>query len=103
MPRVVLRAVLVWLIIIGVETVHGVLRTLLLVPLLGDFPARRVSVFTGSLLNFGVAWVFVRWIGGARDSGCSASVAVGVADGPVRDRPGPVRPRPVVGPHRRGL
>ncbi len=63
MPRVVLRAVLVWLIIIGVETVHGVLRTLLLVPLLGDFPARRVSVFTGSLLNFGVAWVFVRWIG----------------------------------------
>ena len=63
MPRVVLRAVLVWLVIIAVETVHGVLRTLLLVPLVGDFPARRVSVFTGSLLIFGVAWVFVRWIG----------------------------------------
>jgi hypothetical protein len=63
MPRVVLRAVLVWLVIIGVETVHGILRTLLLVPLVGDFPARRVSVFTGSLLIFGVAWAFVYWIG----------------------------------------
>lgn len=59
---VVLRAVLVWLVIIAVETVHGVLRTLLLVPLVGNFPARRVSVLTGSLLIFGVAWVFVRWI-----------------------------------------
>lgn len=63
MPRVVRRAVLVWLVIIAVETVHGILRTLLLVPLVGDFPARRVSVFTGSLLIFGVAWTFVRWIG----------------------------------------
>ncbi|MBX3401164.1 MAG: hypothetical protein KF873_20720 [Gemmataceae bacterium] len=63
MPRVVLRVVLVWLVIIAVETVHGVLRTLLLVPLVGDFPARRVSVLTGSLLIFGVAWAFVRWIG----------------------------------------
>lgn len=63
MPRVVLRAVLVWLVIIAVETVHGVLRTFLLVPLVGDFPARRVSVLTGSLLIFGVAWAFVRWIG----------------------------------------
>ncbi len=63
MPRVVLRAVLVWLVIIAVETAHGVLRTLLLVPLVGDFPARRVSVFTGSLLIFGVAWAYVRWIG----------------------------------------
>jgi hypothetical protein len=63
MPRVVPRAVLVWLVIIAIETVHGILRTLLLVPLVGDFPARRVSVFTGSLLIFGVAYVFVRWIG----------------------------------------
>ena len=63
MPRVVLRAVLVWLVIIAVETVHGILRTLLLVPLVGDFPARRMSVFTGSLLIFGVALAFVRWIG----------------------------------------
>lgn len=62
MPRVVRRAVLVWLVIIAVETVHGILRTLLLVPLVGDFPARRLSVFTGSLLIFGVAYVFIRWV-----------------------------------------
>lgn len=62
MPRVVLRAFLVWLVIIAVEAVHGVLRTLLLVPVMGDFPARRVSVLTGSLLVFGVASMFVRWI-----------------------------------------
>ena len=43
MPRVVLRAVLVWVVIIAVETVHGILRTLLLVPLVGDFPARSVG------------------------------------------------------------
>jgi hypothetical protein len=61
MPRVALRAFLVWLVIIAVETVHGVFRTLLLVPVMGDFPARRVSVLTGSLLIFGVAWLFVRW------------------------------------------
>ena len=57
-----LRAFLVWCIIIAVETVHGILRTLLLVPMMGDFPARQVSVFTGSLLIFGVAYVFTPWI-----------------------------------------
>ena len=30
-----LRAFLVWLVIIAVETVHGILRTLLLVPIMG--------------------------------------------------------------------
>lgn len=57
-----LRAFLVWLIIIGVETIHGVLRMLLLVPLVGDFRARQVSVLTGSLLIFGVAYFSIRWI-----------------------------------------
>ena len=57
-----LRAFLVWLVVIGVETVHGVLRTLLLVPLVGDFPARQIGVLIGSLLIFGVAYLFIRWI-----------------------------------------
>ena len=35
-----LRAFLVWLVLIGFETAHGILRSLLLVPLFGDFPAR---------------------------------------------------------------
>ena len=62
LPMFLLRAFAVWLLIIGVETVHGILRTLLLVPLMGDFPARQVAVFTGSLLIFGVAYLFIRWI-----------------------------------------
>ena len=57
-----LRAFLIWLIIIGLETVHGILRGLLLVPVLGDFFARQVSVFTGSLLIFSVAYVFIHWL-----------------------------------------
>jgi hypothetical protein len=56
------RAFFVWLLIIGVETVHGILRSVLLVPLIGDFPARQVSVATGSLLIFGVSYLFIRWI-----------------------------------------
>jgi len=56
------RAFLVWCIIIAVETVHGILRTLLLVPMMGDFPARQISVFTGSLLIFGVTLFLIKWI-----------------------------------------
>ena len=57
-----LRALVVWLVIIAVETAHGILRTLLLVPMMGDFPARQISVFTGSLLIFGVTLLFIKWI-----------------------------------------
>jgi len=56
------KAFLVWLIINCVETVHGILRGLLFVPVLGDFSARQVSVFTGSRLICSVAYVFIHWI-----------------------------------------
>jgi hypothetical protein len=56
------RALVVWLVIIAVETIHGILRTLLLVPWIGEFPARQVSVLTGSLLIFGITFLFVRWM-----------------------------------------
>jgi hypothetical protein len=57
-----LRALVVWLVIIAVETVHGIIRTLLLMPMMGDFPARQISVFTGSLLIFGVTLLLINWI-----------------------------------------
>ena len=57
-----LRALAVWLVLIVAESVHGVLRTLLLAPVVGDFKARQISVFTGSLLILAVAYLFVRWI-----------------------------------------
>ncbi len=57
-----LRAFVVWLVMMVAESVHGTLRTLLLAPRIGDFPARQVGVVTGSLLVFGIAWLFIRWV-----------------------------------------
>src|SRR5579885_1515069 len=63
-----IRALAVWCVLIGVEVVHGTLRTLLLAPHIGDLPARQIGVFTGSALNLLVAYVFVRWMGARRSS-----------------------------------
>jgi hypothetical protein len=62
------RSIAVWLLIIFAESVHGVLRTLYLAPLLGDFRARQVSVFTASLIIFAIAFATIRWIGTGRRS-----------------------------------
>ena len=65
----------VWLIIIGGETVHGTLRTLFLVPLTGDFHARQIGVFIGSLLILGIAWLFIGWV---QATSTKALIAVGL-------------------------
>jgi len=52
----------VWLVIMFVEFVHGILRTLCLAPLVGDFLARQIGVLLGSLLVLTIAYLFVRWI-----------------------------------------
>jgi hypothetical protein len=57
------RALLVWLVIIVAESVHGTLRTLYLAPAIGDFPARRVGVFIGTAIIFAIALAFTPWIG----------------------------------------
>jgi hypothetical protein len=56
------RALAVWLVLISVEFIHGTLRTIFLAPLVGDFHARQISVFTGSALIVLVAYLFVPWI-----------------------------------------
>jgi hypothetical protein len=61
-PMTLLRAFAVWFVIVAAETVHGVLRGLLLVPLVGDLPARQIGVPVGSLLVFAVAYLCIRWI-----------------------------------------
>lgn len=60
---ILLRAIAIWMLIIAVETVHGILRTFFLVPVIGDFPARQLSVFTGCILIFIVAYFSISWIG----------------------------------------
>ena len=57
-----LRAFIVWLILICAESVHGTLRELFLAPLVGELRARQVAVLTGSLLILAVAYLFARWI-----------------------------------------
>lgn len=60
-PRLMMRAFAVWLVIIAAETVHGILRGILLVPIVGDHPARQIGILIGSLLIFGVAYLFIPW------------------------------------------
>ena len=69
------RALLVWLVMMGVEFCHGALRTLFLFPMLGDYAARQVSVFTGSILIVFVAYIFIHWI---RAGSAVSQIAVGV-------------------------
>lgn len=45
-----------------VEMLHGTLRTIVLAPRLGDFPARQLAVFSGSLLNFAVTYACTPWL-----------------------------------------
>lgn len=63
------RALLAWLMLIVAESVHGVLRGLLLVPVVGDLRARQIGVAIGSCLIGAIAWGTVKWIGrrGARE------------------------------------
>ena len=58
----VLRALLVWILIIAAETVHGIVRNVALMPMVGDFRARQISVFTGAAIIFSLTYLCVRWI-----------------------------------------
>lgn len=70
------KAFFVWLVLMAAESIHGVLRTLILTPHVGDFRARQISVFTGSLIILAIAYLFIKWIG-AKTTG--ALIAVGLA------------------------
>ena len=53
------RALLVWLVLIAVEFVHGIVRAVFLVPIVGDFRSRQIGVFTGSVLILAVAYLLL--------------------------------------------
>src|SRR5262245_41307021 len=56
------RAFAVWLLLMVVESVHGILRRIVLEPWIGDFSARQISVFTGAALILMVSYLFIDWI-----------------------------------------
>ncbi len=55
------RALLTWLLMIGVEVAHGALRTIFLVPVVGTQRAGQIGVVIGSLLVIGIAWLTRHW------------------------------------------
>jgi hypothetical protein len=73
------RALTVWLLIIVAETVHGVLRGLFLVPVVGDLRARQIGVAIGSLIILAVAAATIRWLGAKTRSELLAVGAVWLA------------------------
>lgn len=75
LTHILARGVVVWLLIIVVETIHGIARTILLELLIGDFRARQVSVFTGAAMIAVITFLFVRWLKG---SSCRDFLLVGV-------------------------
>jgi hypothetical protein len=64
-PSFWVRAVAVWLLIAALETVHGIVRGLWLVPALGEPAALRLGFVLGSALVLAVAWATSRWLGAA--------------------------------------
>ncbi|MEO7674791.1 MAG: hypothetical protein ABIU09_12035 [Pyrinomonadaceae bacterium] len=57
-----LRVFAVWMVIIVMETIHGVQRALLLTPIIGDLKARQIGVFIGSILILVIAYSLIEWL-----------------------------------------
>lgn len=66
--RIVLRSLAIWLLLICAEIVHGILRAILFVPLVGEFRSNQIGVFTGSVIILVIAYFTIRWIGAKRTS-----------------------------------
>ena len=69
-----LKAGAVWFLLTTAEVIHGTIRTLLFAPVVGDFRARQISVFTGSLIIMAIVYLSIRWIGVRRNG---SLIAVG--------------------------
>lgn len=57
------KAFAAWLLIVIAESIHGIIRQLVVAPVLGDLPARQVGVLIGSGIIFAIACLCIRWIG----------------------------------------
>jgi len=59
------RGFVVWLLLMIAESIHGIFRGLLIAPMIGDFRARQVAVFSGILIVALITFIFVRWLKGS--------------------------------------
>lgn len=62
------RSLIVWLLLIAAEILHGIARAVFLVPHVGQFRSNQIGVFTGSLIVLMITLVFIRWIGASQSS-----------------------------------
>ena len=58
----ILKSFLVWLLIAGAETLHGILRVKMLNPRLGDLRARQVVLVIGTIIILLIGWFTIQWI-----------------------------------------
>ncbi len=56
------RTLLVWLLMMAVETVHGVLRNRFLVPVIGEVGAGQIGVLIDAALVLAIAILTIGWI-----------------------------------------
>jgi hypothetical protein len=63
---VMTRGLLIWVLIMLVETGHGILRGLYLVPMVGEQAAGRIGWPAGTLIVLAITWFTIRWSGLSR-------------------------------------
>ncbi len=54
------------LILIVAEIIHGILRAIALVPMVGEFRSNQFGVFTGSAIILVISYPTIRWVGAKR-------------------------------------
>lgn len=75
---ILVRTLALCVVLAGVETLHGIARTVLVVPRVGKARALRWSIVSGSLLAFGVCFLLVPGIG-LRGLGPHLGLGLGLA------------------------
>ncbi len=57
------RCLAIWLLMVVLETIHGIVRQRFLAPTWGDLPARQIGVVIGSSFILLIAFFSYEWIG----------------------------------------
>jgi hypothetical protein len=57
------KAFAAWIFIAIAESIHGTLRRLFILPVIGDLRAHQVGVLIGCLIIFAIAVACIRWVG----------------------------------------
>ena len=60
--RTLARATAVWLVIIVAESVSGAIRSLWLIPAVGEGRASQIGFAVGVIIIVTTAWLFIRWM-----------------------------------------